>query len=692
MFRAPRILHRTKTPHYLVKIIGVVRTLIDLKQFEEALDLLMESTPESSHSSASAVLKAICLRNLNRPLEAIFWARYALTLDLSCMDALSLLSKLVSEPETRWVRIFIENPIDLVLDVGANTGTFAKDLRAIGYGGTIHSFEPVPDVYQELAKNASGDPNWHVYPVGLGSREGRLTIDISANNGESSSFLKMDSRHIEVAPHSQIIKSAEVDILTVDGFLKNSGLTGKCSLLKIDTQGYESEVLAGATDSLRNFDFLHLEMSLVPLYINQALIHDVLAFCYRFGFTAIDLHPYMFDGRNGHLLQMNGVLENSQKRRPQIKDTHAARPASEPQGTSHEKLTLHFAAAIQALNESNESEAERIGLRILNEAPFYFPVYNFMGEVMERMGRLSQAVAYYDQSIQMNPGHAVAFTRRALVLLRSHLGMPKGPRILESGQSWVAMPDLGKLGRFGNQIIQYAILRLYSDKAKATSVCPDWIGRDLYDFDDPLTAPDAPSEILEEECVLSEYESSSTRTNIGLRGFFSGSFIRWRCHREKIVSLFRPSERISVRVRDWINQIRKPEGVLVAIHLRRGDFDGSNFWICPESIYLNWLKTIWPTLDKPTLYIATDEEALVEAFAEFSPLSAKNIQSKLPGAEFYTDHAILSHADIVCVSPSTFSWTACWLNQTAKLFFRADRQEVKIAPWDPWACYPWADT
>ena len=61
--------------------------------------------------------------------------------------------------------------IDLVLDVGANTGQFGAYLRELGYAGTIHSFEPVEATFQALQRRTSGDANWSCHRMALG-REG----------------------------------------------------------------------------------------------------------------------------------------------------------------------------------------------------------------------------------------------------------------------------------------------------------------------------------------------------------------------------------------------------------------------------------------------------------------------------------------------------------------------------------------
>ena len=58
---------------------------------------------------------------------------------------------------------------DCVLDVGANAGQFALQLRSLGYTGLILSFEPDPQVFKELKQHSDGDARWHAFNLALGS-------------------------------------------------------------------------------------------------------------------------------------------------------------------------------------------------------------------------------------------------------------------------------------------------------------------------------------------------------------------------------------------------------------------------------------------------------------------------------------------------------------------------------------------
>src|SRR5262245_4945741 len=73
----------------------------------------------------------------------------------------------------RTVLMLAAHNVDLVLDIGANTGQWASELRRAGYRGDIISFEPLSSAHEQLEKNAHNDPRWTVAPrVALGSNNG----------------------------------------------------------------------------------------------------------------------------------------------------------------------------------------------------------------------------------------------------------------------------------------------------------------------------------------------------------------------------------------------------------------------------------------------------------------------------------------------------------------------------------------
>jgi hypothetical protein len=99
-----------------------------------------------------------------------------------------------------------------------------------------------------------------------------------------------------------------VEVTTVADLVTSRGLTPERSLLKIDTQGFESEVLDGAGDVLEQFAAIQLELSFVPLYDGQALYADLVERLDRLGFVLFTTETGISDPTTGQLLQCDALF------------------------------------------------------------------------------------------------------------------------------------------------------------------------------------------------------------------------------------------------------------------------------------------------------------------------------------------------------------------------------------------------
>ena len=98
-------------------------------------------------------------------------------------------------------RILHRLAVEVVLDVGANVGQYGRDLRAFGYHGHIHSFEPMRGPFERLTVTAAADGSWTATRSAVGAESGELSINV-AENSISSSLLPMLSRHLDAASGS----------------------------------------------------------------------------------------------------------------------------------------------------------------------------------------------------------------------------------------------------------------------------------------------------------------------------------------------------------------------------------------------------------------------------------------------------------------------------------------------------------
>jgi len=214
-----------------------------------------------------------------------------------------------SSPELQLTTLLKWKDVDLVLDVGANTGQFGRELREHGYRGRIVSFEPLSRAYEVLVDRIRHDPLWTVAPrMALGATRGEARLHISENS-VSSSILNMLPAHLRGAPESQFTGEEDVCLETLDAVWgKVVPANQRTVFLKIDVQGYEGEVLKGAEHTLRNVAGVQLELSLVPLYEGQALYRDLIDHLGALGFELCGVTTEFVDPVTGRTLQVNGIF------------------------------------------------------------------------------------------------------------------------------------------------------------------------------------------------------------------------------------------------------------------------------------------------------------------------------------------------------------------------------------------------
>jgi FkbM family methyltransferase len=172
--------------------------------------------------------------------------------------------------------------VELVVDVGANTGQFARTLRAYGYAGTIVSIEPLSAAFAELKERCANDGNWTCYQCAVGGTDGTATINVSANSF-SSSLLPVRERTLQLEPRVAYIAQETVALRRLDSLLPPAAGT-KRIFLKIDTQGYEQSVIAGASGILDGVVMIQMELAWTPSYEGQAEMGTMVSALRELGF------------------------------------------------------------------------------------------------------------------------------------------------------------------------------------------------------------------------------------------------------------------------------------------------------------------------------------------------------------------------------------------------------------------------
>jgi len=205
----------------------------------------------------------------------------------------------------------LKNNINIVYDIGANIGQFAKRIRKEGYEETIVSFEPLSIAHQSLCKSSLSDKKWIVHErVAIGDSIDTVEINIS-NNSVSSSILGMTLAHINAEKKSIYNSTEKVQVITLDSIIDNYLLPKKSNLfLKIDTQGFEWQVLLGGNKTVKSAIGIMLELSLVELYTGQKLMGEILDYMNNLGFTLWSISPEFIDPVSGQTLQIDAIFLN----------------------------------------------------------------------------------------------------------------------------------------------------------------------------------------------------------------------------------------------------------------------------------------------------------------------------------------------------------------------------------------------
>ncbi|MEQ1827734.1 MAG: alpha-1,2-fucosyltransferase, partial [Pirellula sp.] len=243
------------------------------------------------------------------------------------------------------------------------------------------------------------------------------------------------------------------------------------------------------------------------------------------------------------------------------------------------------------------------------------------------------------------------------------------------------------------QLFQYAFLRILARHHGLRVETSKWVGQLLFGHDDPPVSKELPSFVEGHQvpyCVYPHPLFNFPVANIDLWGYFQFDTAAYLPHREYFRSLFRPVSSIAEKLTPALHRIvGQTDGVrehtLVALHIRRGDFQGGLFFPAPTEWYRALLEQVWATLRNPVLYIASDDlEKVVADFSDYKPFTAADLGVEIPEAPFYPDFYMLTQSNLLAISNSSFSFAAAMLNDWEPSCFRPNQHLSKLIPFDPW--------
>jgi len=214
--------------------------------------------------------------------------------------------------------LFEQLDINLVLDIGAHHGEYGGLLREhVGYRGEIVSFEPVASSYAQLRQRSQGDTAWRISQFALGDASGSRTINITSGDAMSS-FLNPSAAHVarfgraRSLEHIRIERTETVSVERLDAIWGSLlGETARRNVyLKMDTQGYDLRVLAGAGEKLTSVAALQTEVSVMPIYDDMTDYLTALKELCDYGFALTGIFPVTRDSRL-RVIEFDCVMMNA---------------------------------------------------------------------------------------------------------------------------------------------------------------------------------------------------------------------------------------------------------------------------------------------------------------------------------------------------------------------------------------------
>lgn len=197
-------------------------------------------------------------------------------------------------------------PIGTIVDVGANEGQFALCANALFPAARIHSFEPLPDVFERLRARIGSCPAIRAWNLALGETAGTLRFERN-DYTPSSSALPMTGGHKAEFPFTARSTPVEVTVERLDDVAARLEIADDL-LLKIDVQGFEDRVLRGADATLRRARAVLVETSFAALYEGQARHDDVHRLLLGKGFAYHGAIDQLVSSRTGEVLSADSLF------------------------------------------------------------------------------------------------------------------------------------------------------------------------------------------------------------------------------------------------------------------------------------------------------------------------------------------------------------------------------------------------
>jgi FkbM family methyltransferase len=194
----------------------------------------------------------------------------------------------------RHLRDFLSQlEINVVLDVGAFIGNYAKDLRNLGYRGRIISFEPVPNSYENLTKAMSNDSLWRGEKYGLSDVNSEALINTHSKGNFNSLLTLREDAEQAYSLDPTLRSQVPIQLRRLDAVLPEliEGIAAPRIFMKMDTQGHDVSVVKGSAGVLGMILGIQSELPAVEIYDGMLSMPETLSYYASCSFFPSGFYP-----------------------------------------------------------------------------------------------------------------------------------------------------------------------------------------------------------------------------------------------------------------------------------------------------------------------------------------------------------------------------------------------------------------
>tara|TARA_Y100000816_G_C26037020_1_gene543000 strand:+ start:51 stop:764 length:714 start_codon:yes stop_codon:yes gene_type:complete len=188
-------------------------------------------------------------------------------------------------------KIFSNESQISIIDVGAHKGEYILNILKNFKVKQGYCFEPNPSVFRILQNNIKNKKNIEFINFGVSNSSGKIKFNVniessssSINNlNEKSNYYKKKFYLLNFLNTSNVTKVIDIEVLTLDNFMKKKGII-QIDLLKIDTEGYEMQVLKGLQDKIKKIKLIHFEHHFDDMIMKDYKLSNIHNYLVKNGF------------------------------------------------------------------------------------------------------------------------------------------------------------------------------------------------------------------------------------------------------------------------------------------------------------------------------------------------------------------------------------------------------------------------